>query len=111
MNTAVKVHHNVKVAANRGKKWLKNLRASRLDVQMNPTEVRLGRLKKNLIQADLAEKLGVSLSTYTAIERGKRHLREEDARTVSKILSASFSSLFTEDDRGRYQARLSHQKK
>lgn len=101
MNTP---HHNVKVAENRGDSWKQNLRASRLDVQLNPTSLRLKRLKKKLTQADIASTLDVSLSTYTAIERGKRTLKIEQAKKIAEILSASFSNLFSKEIEGRCKA-------
>ena len=83
-----------KTPIKRGKNWIKNLSKARLDVQMNPTSLRLHRLQKNMTQADIAGFAGISLATYTAIERRKRKAKLVFAESISKKLGVPMDEVF-----------------
>jgi DNA-binding XRE family transcriptional regulator len=91
-----KTHNwNKKVAAKRGPKWHKSLLMGRLQAQMNPTAIRLRRVKKNKTQVEIAKKVGLSTSTYTAIETGRRPAKEESAKLITSVLDIPFDQAFT----------------
>ena len=97
---------NKKVAAKRGSKWHKNLLMGRLEVQMNPTAIRLKRVKKNKTQVEIAKKVGLSTSTYTAIESGRRPAKEKSAKLITSVLDIPFEQAFTPSKicKNRYEA-------
>jgi len=99
-------HWNQKVAKNRGPKWRKNLLSGRLEIQMNPTPIRLKRISRDVTQRDIAKKLGVTYTTYGAIEAGRRTVRKEIAEKICKILDLSLNSVFasTKSKSGRLKA-------
>ena len=51
------------------------------------------RLKKGFSQADIAEKIGISRSSYIAIEKGKKDLTLGEFGKLSDILNVSFEEL------------------
>jgi len=51
------------------------------------------RLKKGFSQADVAEKMGISRSSYIAVEKGKKDLTLGEFGKLSGILSVSFEEL------------------
>ena len=82
------------IARNRGASWHRNMLAGRRDAQLNPSVIRLARLRKQLHQSIVAKKLVLSESTYGAIERGKRPVDKETASKISGILGVSAEKLF-----------------
>lgn len=73
---------------------------------MNPSPIRLKRIKKDITQIDLAKKLGITYTTYGAIEAGRRTARKEIAEKICKILGISLEEAFssTKSKSGRLQA-------
>jgi|LauGreDrversion4_2_1035121.scaffolds.fasta_scaffold253395_1 DNA-binding XRE family transcriptional regulator len=100
---------NRKIASIRGAEWREKLVKGKLEAQMNPTNIKLARAQKLIPQTDLAESIGVSLSTYGQIERGIRTVTKETASKLAKHLGASMSSLFKPSQRGKFVASRSHQ--
>lgn len=100
------MHWNSKVAKNRGSKWQKNLLSGRLEAQMNPTLIRVTRIKRDFTQQDMAKKLGVTNTTYGAIESGKRTVKKEIAEKICKILDLNSTQVFesTKSKSGRVKA-------
>lgn len=92
---------NRKIAASRGATWRSKLVAGRMDSTLHPTHLRLKRAQKLVSQDQLASELGVSLSTYGAIERGRRSVTKETASKLSGILGASVNSLFSPIQHGK----------
>lgn len=90
-----KSHWNQKVAKNRGLEWRKKLLAGRLDVQMNPTQLRLKRIKKNKTQIELASQIGMSYTTYGAVESGRRPVAKAKAEKIAKALGIAFDTAFS----------------
>lgn len=83
-----------KIAANRGASWRKNLVAGRRDVALNPSNMRIARLKKNIDQARIAKHMDWSESTVGAIERAKRMVKPNEAQGIAKILGYPVNKLF-----------------
>ena len=98
------MHFNQKVAKNRGSSWKSKLITGKLDAMMNPTRLRLIRTKKGLSQDILASKLNIALSSYGAIERGIRPLKDDRAKKLSSILGKSKSYLFRKHGENKFIA-------
>ncbi len=100
-------HWNKKVAKNRGLEWRKSLLQGRLDVNMHPSVVRLKRIKLNLTQIDMATEVGISYTTYGAVESGRRPVQKLCAEKIAKVLKLSFDKSFEPSKIGknRFQAR------
>lgn len=103
-----------KIAKNRGSQWRKNLVLGRRDSQLNPSLIKLARLKLGIDQSLIAEKLDVSVSTFGAIERGKQMVKLAKAREIAKILKMSVDKLFKQtassnSERKKYVAVIQKQ--
>lgn len=98
-------HWNQKVAANRGESWRSALLTGRLEASMNPTKIRLERIKQKKSQTDIAKKLGLTYATYGAIEGGRRQVREERAKEIAELLGLKFKSAFATMEDGKFIAR------
>jgi DNA-binding XRE family transcriptional regulator len=101
---AEKPHHNKKVAKNRGDKWKKSVATGKLYTAMNPTPLRQVRVKAGWSQQKLSDKLGLSLSTYGDIERGKRRMREPVMKKIVKLLNIRSSKIFALGSHNKYTA-------
>ena len=55
------------------------------------------RIKNNLSQEKIAEVIGVSRPTYTAIETGKQELSLEEAKRLATFFSISVDELLSGD--------------
>lgn len=83
-----------KIARNRGESWLKNVEAGKRDAVLNPSLIRLLRLKSGAHQDVVAKKLGLHENTYGAIERGKRRVSGETAKAIASLFGVSHSKIF-----------------
>lgn len=90
-------HWNKKVARNRGEAWRKNLVSGRFKILNNPTTIRIKRMKKGLTQGAIASSLGLTYTTYGAIETGTRPVKQERAIAIAKQLKISLDKAFRQD--------------
>jgi len=90
----IKHHHNKKVALNRGENWRLNLVKGKLNASLNPTKLRLYRVKKGLSHDTVAKEIGVSTNTYGSIERGQRPVSKERAEAISKLFNRKKETFF-----------------
>lgn len=97
------IEGNRKIAKHRGDQWKQNLVTGRLDAELHPTKIKLGRLRKLISQTKLAQNLGISLATYGAIERGRRPALTKTAKKISTVLKINLKDLFRMKD-GKYLA-------
>lgn len=88
------IKRNQKVTKARGETWTLNLIKGRLDAMLKPTALRVLRVRKNISQGIVANRIGVTLSTYGGIERGLRPVKEEKAKVISNFFKEPMSSLF-----------------
>jgi DNA-binding XRE family transcriptional regulator len=88
------IEHHRKIAKNRGAKWRSNMLQGRLRVELNPSRIRMLRLKKLIHQIDVANKLGYTLATYGAIERGLRLVKKEKAQRIANFYGQKLEGLF-----------------
>jgi DNA-binding XRE family transcriptional regulator len=83
-----------KIASNRGSSWHKNMLLGRREAVLNPSNIRLARLKKNIHQAEIAKRLDMSESTFGAIERGKRPVKSAVAKEIANQLGMPLEKVF-----------------
>jgi ribosome-binding protein aMBF1 (putative translation factor) len=83
-----------KIADARGAKWHKNMLAGKRDAQLNPSLIRLARLKKGIAQSELAKKMVTSLGSFGEIERGRRLVKEAKAQILAKALGLPLDKIF-----------------
>ena len=93
-----------KIAANRGESWKKNVMAGRMEAMLNPSNIRLARIQKSILQSTIAQKLGMSESAFGAIERGRQKVKFEVAELISEILKLPIKKLFTPVGKEKYVA-------
>lgn len=100
-------HFNQKVAKNRGPEWRKKLLSGRLEVQRHPTLLRVRRVFRKWTQAEIATKVSMTTTSYSAVESGRRPVSRERAASIAKILGIAFDKAFGTAiiEKGRYQAR------
>lgn len=55
---------------------------------------------KHLTQADMAEKLGMSVTGYAKLERGESQIRVERLQQIAQILEVNIDELMTESSDG-----------
>ena len=83
-----------KIAAARGSSWHRNMLNGRREAVLNPSMIRLARLKKSVHQAEISKKLDLSESTFGAIERGKRPVKTDTANAIASYLNQPVEKLF-----------------
>jgi len=98
---------NNTISKNRGKAWKANVMKGRRDALLNPSKMRLLRLQRGLLQDAVAKAIGVSESTYQAIERGKRVVDSERAQQIAAYFKVETNSVFERvNPKRKYRARL-----
>lgn len=93
-----------KIAANRGEKWKRNMLAGRREALLNPSNIRIVRLRKNVHQSVLAKKLGMSEGKFGAIERGKQMVKKDVAEMIASQLGTPLQKLFKFVEKKKYIA-------
>jgi DNA-binding XRE family transcriptional regulator len=89
---------NKAVSENRGEEWRKSLIQGKLDSQLNPSKLKLLRVKMNVPQKYIADKVKMTLSYYGMIERGTRKVTKEQAEKICDLLGKKLSDLFMKSD-------------
>jgi transcriptional regulator with XRE-family HTH domain len=103
-----KEHFNARVAKARGADWAEKLKQGKIDSKMNPSLLYNARVLSGLRQGDIAKKLDMSLSSYCAVERGHRMVKEIFAMLIATIVNRKVESLFElgVDETTKYRAIL-----
>lgn len=83
-----------RIADSRGKKWHANMLEGRRQAILNPSVLRLLRSEKRIQQSDLARKVKLSVSTYGAVERGKRFVKADVAKLIADALKVQLQKIF-----------------
>ena len=65
---------------------------------MKNLKLKAARAEKDLSQADLAEKVGVSRQTISAIEKGDYNPTINLCRSICKVLGRTLDEIFWEDE-------------
>lgn len=100
------IKRNQKVAKNRGEIWQSKLKEGRLDAQLNPTKLKVKRVKLQISQDEMSTLLNLHRSTYGAIERSKRLVSEKRASLIAEKVKDQKDSLFRKDKSGLFRAVL-----
>lgn len=61
---------------------------------MNPSIIRLKRIKENCTQGEIAVATKMSPATYGAVESGQRMVKREKAEKISKALGLDLKKAF-----------------
>jgi transcriptional regulator with XRE-family HTH domain len=101
-------HFNKKVARNRGPGWVEALRYGKIASRLNPSLLAERRTLRGLRQIDVAARLQMSLTSYCAVERGHRLVKEFIAKHIASELGLRVADLFepSEEMAGKYRAIL-----
>lgn len=101
-------HFNVRVAAARGRGWIEALKRGKMRSRLNPSLLSELRKDRGLRQIDVATRLEMSLSSYCAVERGERPVKEFIAMHISTEMGLRVADLFEPAERlpGKYMAIL-----
>lgn len=95
---------NQKIAKKRSIKWQESLATGRLNALISPSNLRLYRVKKKVSQVKIAKELDISTSTYGAIERGKRLVKEVAVKQIASLLKTDIKNLFKKSTKNKYAA-------
>lgn len=88
------LERNRKATKNRGPEWKKKLITGKLDAKLHPSKIQLRRSELGISQKTMSETIGLSLSSYGAIERAKRSIKKEKANILAKKLKSFTKNLF-----------------
>ncbi|MEG2289953.1 MAG: helix-turn-helix transcriptional regulator [Clostridium sp.] len=61
-------------------------------------KLKLARIKKGLLQKDIAKNIGTTERTYSNYENGKRKIKVEDAIKIANVLDKTVEELFTTEE-------------
>lgn len=101
-----RVHWNDKVAKSRNDKdWKRRIMEGKASVPMHPTILRKRRIEKGLSQSGMALEVGLSVTTYGDVERGKRPVRKETAERIAAKVKSVSSHLFSEHSKNKMIAK------
>jgi DNA-binding XRE family transcriptional regulator len=85
---------NTAVSLARSNEWKKKLVNGKLDSQLNPSKLKISRVKMNVPQEVISKKVGLSISYYGMIERGTRMASKDMALKISKLMSGAMKDYF-----------------
>lgn len=88
---------NKNVAKNRGEEWRKSLVQGKLDAQLNPSKLKILRVKMKVPQETIADRAKLTLTYYGMIERGTRKASKEHADKICAAVGKKISELFLKD--------------
>ena len=75
-----------------------------------PNQIRIQRKMHGVSMQDLADKLGISLSAISKIEKGYRRLNQEQLSSVSEILDCSLQDLYVNEQNSQQEVVLAWKK-
>lgn len=99
----------MRVAAARGKEWEEKVRIGKANAKINPSLLYKARVAKGLTQSDMAIKLGMSMTSYCAVERGKRMVKELIGMLIATLVTKELKCIFKVcvEEKQKYIARMS----
>lgn len=62
-----------------------------------PNQIRINRKMRGVSMQDLADRLGISLSAISKIEKGYRRLNQEQLILVAEVLDCSLQDLYVNE--------------
>lgn len=75
-----------------------------------PNQIRINRKMHGVSMQDLADRLGVSLSAISKIEKGYRRLNQEQLITVAEILDCSLQDLYVNEQNSQHEVVMAWKK-
>ncbi len=75
-----------------------------------PNQIRINRKMRGVSMQDLADKLGISLSAISKIEKGYRRLNQEQLILVAEILDCSLQDLYVNEQNSQQEVVLAWKK-
>ena len=90
------------ISASRGSGWRKAIIAGRQDSLLNPSTLRIARHSAGFgRQEDFAREVGLTKSTYCAIERGLRKVKVDVVKKIASKVKRPVSNLFKAHGNGQ----------
>lgn len=75
-----------------------------------PNQIRINRKMRGVSMQDLADKLGISLSAISKIEKGYRRLNQEQLITVAETLDCSLQDLYVNEQNSQHEVVMAWRK-
>lgn len=75
-----------------------------------PNQIRIHRKMRGVSMQDLADKLGISLSAISKIEKGYRRLNQEQLILVAEILDCSLQDLYVNEQNSQHEVVMAWKK-
>ncbi len=75
-----------------------------------PNQIRINRKMRGVSMQDLADRLGISLSAISKIEKGYRRLNQEQLILVAEILDCSLQDLYVNEQNSQHEVVMSWKK-
>ncbi len=75
-----------------------------------PNQIRINRKMHGVSMQDLADKLGISLSAISKIEKGYRRLNQEQLILVAEVLDCSLQDLYVNEQNSQHEVVLAWKK-
>lgn len=75
-----------------------------------PNQIRIHRKMRGVSMQDLADKLGISLSAISKIEKGYRRLNQEQLILVAEVLDCSLQDLYVNEQNSHHEVVLAWKK-
>jgi DNA-binding XRE family transcriptional regulator len=99
---------NRKIAKVRSAAWKRKLVEGRQDSLLNPSIMKKLRLAKGQPQEKFADALNVSMTTFAAIERGRRAALPATATKIAQLYKKKVGDLFDawSEDSSKYIAKF-----
>ena len=75
-----------------------------------PNQIRIHRKVRGVPMQDLADKLGISLSAISKIEKGYRRLNQEQLIQVAEVLDCSLQDLYVNEQNSQQEVVMAWRK-
>lgn len=75
-----------------------------------PNQIRINRKMRGVSMQDLADKLGISLSAISKIEKGYRRLNQEQLILVAEILDCALQDLYVNEQNSQHEVVMAWRK-
>ena len=75
-----------------------------------PNQIRIHRKVRGVPMQDLADKLGISLSAISKIEKGYRRLNQEQLIQVAEVLDCSLQDLYVHEQNSQQEVVMAWRK-
>ena len=75
-----------------------------------PNQIRINRKMRGVSMQDLADRLGISLSAISKIEKGYRRLNQEQLILVAEVLDCSLQDLYVNEQNSQHDVVMAWKK-